>query len=134
METPETRLYYSGFTQQSNSGLQTVFNRCKPRTETRESFRLAGRFAAAVYAAAMLQMTEGWRDHCPQDRLGVAQASEKGLVIRSALDLMCALKLGVRISLDEIRADEMAAILIIAEERDLLEREKSPLGRGRDLT
>src|SRR5258708_31950337 len=39
-------------------------------------------------------------DHCPQDRLDAAQASEKGLVIRRALDLMCALKLGVRMSLD----------------------------------
>ena len=70
-------------------------------------------------------------DHCPHDRLDAAQASEKGLVIRRALDLMCALKLGVRISLDDIRADEMAAMLIIAEERDLLDREKSPSWRGR---
>jgi hypothetical protein len=73
-------------------------------------------------------------DHCPHDRLDVAQASEKGLVIRRALDLMCALKLGVRISMDEIRADELAAMLIITEERDLLDREKSPAWRGRDPT
>jgi hypothetical protein len=39
--------------------------------------------------------------HCPLDRLDAAQASEKGLLIRRALDLMAALKLGVRISLDE---------------------------------
>jgi hypothetical protein len=38
---------------------------------------------------------------------------------------MGALKLGVRIGLDEIRADEFCAMLIIAEERDLLDREKS---------
>ena len=69
-------------------------------------------------------------DHCPQDRLDAAQASEKGLVIRRALDLMCALKLGVRISLDDIRADELAAMLIIAVERDLRDREKSPAWRG----
>ena len=43
---------------------------------------------------------------------------------------MCALKLGVRISLDDIRADELAAMLIIAEERDLLDREKAPAWRG----
>jgi hypothetical protein len=74
---------------------------------------------------------EGGRcDHCPHDRLDEAQASEKGLVIRRALDLMCALKLGVRISIDEIRADELAAMLIIAEERELLDREKSPAWRG----
>jgi hypothetical protein len=68
---------------------------------------------------------------CGSDRarrcaLDAAQASEKGLVIRRALDLMCAMKLGVRISLDDIRADELAAMLIIAEERDLSDREKVP--------
>ena len=43
---------------------------------------------------------------------------------------MGALKLSVHIGLDEIRADELCAMLIIAEERDLLEREKSPTWRG----
>src|SRR5450755_1821085 len=65
-------------------------------------------------------------DHCPLDRLDAAQCAEKGLLIRRALDLMGALKLGVHIGIDEIRADEFCAMLIIAEERDLLEREKSP--------
>ena len=70
---------------------------------------------------------EGGRcDHCPQDRLDAAQASERGLVIRRGLDLMAALNLGVRIGMDEIRADELAIMLIIAEERDLREREKLP--------
>jgi len=67
---------------------------------------------------------EGRCEHCPLDRLDAAQASEKGLLIRRALDLMAALKLGVRICLDEIKADEFQAMLIVAEERDLLEREK----------
>ena len=67
---------------------------------------------------------EGRCEHCPLDRLDAAQASEKGLLIRRALDLMAALKLGVRISLDEIKADEFQAMLIVAEERDLLERER----------
>jgi len=53
------------------------------------------------------------------------QCAEKGLLIRRALDLMGALKLGVHIGLGEIRADEFCAMLIIAEERDLLEREKA---------
>ena len=70
-------------------------------------------------------------DQCPLDRLDAAQCAEKGLLIRRALDLMSALKLAVQISLDEIRGDEFFAMLIVAEERDLLEREKfqSP-GRG----
>ena len=75
---------------------------------------------------------EGRCDHCPLDRLDAAQASEKGLLIRRALDLMAALKLGVRISLEDIRADEFQAMLIVAEERDLVEREKLPGGRLRE--
>jgi hypothetical protein len=59
------------------------------------------------------------------DRLDAAQCAEKGLLIRRALDLMGALKLGVYIGLDDIRADEFSAMLIIAEERDLLERERA---------
>ncbi len=70
------------------------------------------------------------KHHCPLDKLDAAQASENGLPIRRALDLMAALKLGVTISLEEIKADEFQAMLIVAEERDLLEREKLP-GTGR---
>ena len=66
---------------------------------------------------------EGRCDHCPLDMLDGAQASEKGLLIRRALDLMAALKLGVKISLEEIKADEFQAMLIVAEERSLRERE-----------
>jgi hypothetical protein len=45
-------------------------------------------------------------------------------LLRRALDLRAALKLGVRIGLDEIRADEFAATLLIAEEGDVLEMER----------
>ncbi len=79
------------------------------------------------------QDEEGRCDHCPLDRLDAAQASEKGLLIRRALDLMAALKLGVRISLEDIKADEFQTMLIIAEERDLFEREKLPSGAGHNL-
>jgi hypothetical protein len=48
------------------------------------------------------------------------------LVIRRALDLISALKLGVHMSMDEIAADDFLAMLIIAEERDRLERERLP--------
>ncbi len=70
-------------------------------------------------------------DHCPLDAIDAAQSSERGLIIRCALDLMSALKLGVNITLDEIATDEFQAMLIIAEERDLLEREKMPGDHGR---
>ena len=65
-------------------------------------------------------------DHCPLDRLDALQCAEKGLLIRRALDLMGALKLSIHIGLDEIRADEFFAMLVITEERDLLERERLP--------
>ena len=39
---------------------------------------------------------------------------------------MGALKLGVHIGIDKIRSDEFCAMMIIAEERDLVEREKLP--------
>jgi hypothetical protein len=70
-------------------------------------------------------------DHCPLDRLDAAQCAEKGLLIRRALDLMSALKLAVHIGLDEIRADEFCAMLIIAEERDLLDGRSR---RDREIT
>jgi hypothetical protein len=63
-------------------------------------------------------------DHCPLDRLDAAQSSEAGLLLRRALDLRVALKLGVRIGLDEIRADEFRALVVLEEERDVLDREQ----------
>jgi hypothetical protein len=63
-------------------------------------------------------------DHCPLDKLDAAQSSETGLLIRRALDLRAALKLGVRISLEEIRADEFYAMLILEEEKEQLDRER----------
>jgi hypothetical protein len=73
---------------------------------------------------------EGRCDRCPLDRFDAAQSSEKGLLIRRALELMGALKLGFSISLEEINADEFQAMMIITEERDALEREKLPGNHG----
>jgi hypothetical protein len=63
-------------------------------------------------------------DHCPLDKLDAAQSSEAGLLLRRALDLRAALKLGVRIGLDEIRADEFWAMLTVEEERERYDRER----------
>ena len=69
-------------------------------------------------------------DHCPLDKLDGAQYSEVGLLIRRALDLGAALKLGVRIGLEEIRADEFYALVVLEEERDKLDRDQmNPHGR-----
>jgi hypothetical protein len=46
------------------------------------------------------------------------------MLLRRALDLQAALKLGVRIGLDKIRADELQAMLMIDDERDKCERER----------
>jgi hypothetical protein len=62
--------------------------------------------------------------------MDAAQSSETGLLIRRAIDLRAALKLGVGIGLDEIRADEFLAMLVLEEERDRLDREQlNPRGR-----
>ncbi len=45
-------------------------------------------------------------------------------MLRRALDLRTALKLGIRISLDEIRADEFRALVVFEEEQERLDREK----------
>ncbi|MGE5500455.1 MAG: hypothetical protein ACM3W4_00850 [Ignavibacteriales bacterium] len=45
-------------------------------------------------------------------------------MLRRALDLRAALKLGVRVDLDEIRADEFRALVVLEEERDVLDREQ----------
>ena len=64
-------------------------------------------------------------DHCPLDRLDAAQNSEPGQLLRRALDLRAALKLGVKLSLDEIAADEFQAMLIIEEEQTKWEDERA---------
>jgi hypothetical protein len=65
-------------------------------------------------------------DHCPLDKLDAAQNSEFALLLRRAIDMRAALKLGIRISLEEIRADEFYALVVLEEERDRLDREKLP--------
>lgn len=88
-----------------------------------------GRCGATNYAipacATMLRTREVKRcDQLSARQAGRCPMRGKGLLIRRALDLMSALKLAVHIGLDEIHGDEFCAMLIIAEERDLLEREK----------
>jgi hypothetical protein len=56
--------------------------------------------------------------------LDAAQSSEAGLLLRRALDLRAALKLGVQIELDEIRADEFRALMVLEDEREALDREQ----------
>lgn len=62
-------------------------------------------------------------DNCPLDKLDAAECSAAGSLIRRALDIICALNLGVGISLDSIRADELYAMLKIREQQECRERE-----------
>jgi hypothetical protein len=68
----------------------------------------------------------GHCDHCPLDKLDAAQHTAKGLLIRRAIELRGALKLGVQLTLDDLRADEFYAMLMLEEEWDKHEREKLP--------
>lgn len=57
------------------------------------------------------------------DKLDAAQSSEAGLLLlRRPVDLRAALKFGVHVSLDDIRADELCAMLILEDEREKLDR------------
>ena len=62
-------------------------------------------------------------EKCPLDRMDAAQHSEAGQLLRRAIDLRAALRLGVSLSLDEIAADEFYAILAIEEAQDQYEKE-----------
>jgi hypothetical protein len=46
------------------------------------------------------------------------------MLLHRAIDLQAALKMGFRIGLDEIRADEFRAMLTVEEERETLDRER----------
>ncbi len=72
---------------------------------------------------------EGGRcDHCPVDKLIAAQHSSAGLLLARASILRRKLKLGITISDDRLPSDEYQALLIIEEESELFEREKTQNG------
>jgi hypothetical protein len=57
-----------------------------------------------------------------------------GLLLRRTVELQSAIKVGIRIHLDEIRADEFAALLILEEERDRLDRKNLARSEDRHTT
>ena len=63
-------------------------------------------------------------EKCPLDRLDAAQHSEAGQLLRRAIDLRAAIKIGIVLSLDEIAADEFYAMLAIEEAQDQYEKER----------
>ena len=63
-------------------------------------------------------------EKCPLDRMDAAQHSEAGQLLRRALDLRAAIKMGIHLGLDEIAADEFYALLAIEEAQDQYEKER----------
>ena len=63
-------------------------------------------------------------EKCPLERLDAAQHSEAGQLLRRALDLRAAIKLGISVGLGEIAADEFYAMLAIEEAQDQYEKER----------
>ena len=62
--------------------------------------------------------------------MDAAQTSEKGLVIRRAVELRSALNLGVHLGLDNIPGDEFAAMLLILEAQNRMDMERSQAPRN----
>jgi hypothetical protein len=64
-------------------------------------------------------------DHCPLDKLEAAQNTTLGILLKRALDLNAAIKLGFHLTLEDVRADEFGALVLLAQERDKLEQEQA---------
>ena len=62
---------------------------------------------------------------CPRELLDAAQHSEAGQLIRRALDIKALIRAGITLTLDDIAADEMFAILIVEEEQTRYDDEKA---------
>ncbi|MCW5982426.1 MAG: hypothetical protein KIT09_30345 [Bryobacteraceae bacterium] len=60
------------------------------------------------------------------DKLDSAQHSPAGMLIGRAVDLRTALKLGIYIPLNEIRAGEFFAMQILEQEVDQMDRDRLP--------
>jgi hypothetical protein len=58
------------------------------------------------------------------DKLDAAQASEAGILLRRAIEIRAALKAGLLVGLEEICADEFAAIQALEEAQAKFEQEK----------
>jgi hypothetical protein len=63
-------------------------------------------------------------DHCPLDDLDNALSSSTGQLVQRAWDLRSMRNVGLQITLDDIRADELYALLTIEEEQSKLEKER----------
>lgn len=62
---------------------------------------------------------------CPLDKLDASEQSEEGQLLQRALEMQTALRLGLTVTLGEIKVDEFQALQVLEEERDRYEEERS---------
>ena len=62
--------------------------------------------------------------------MDAAQATANGQLLRRALDLRAIIKSGVQVTMDEIAADEIYAMLIVDEEQNRFEDERNKHGQS----
>lgn len=67
-------------------------------------------------------------DECPLTKIDEAGESAEGQLLRRTLLLRAAMRAGLQVALDDLAADEMYALLILDEEWERLERERTPHG------
>ncbi|MBN1567934.1 MAG: hypothetical protein JXA73_08800 [Acidobacteria bacterium] len=63
--------------------------------------------------------------HCPLTKLDLAHHSAVGRILQRALNKRALMNAGIALSIEDIGADEMYALLIIEEEQKLFEEERS---------
>lgn len=67
---------------------------------------------------------------CPLTRLDEAQSSPLGRILRRALNKRAILNIGIHLTLDDLDAAELHAILIIEDEMKKFDAEKRESGNG----
>jgi len=57
-------------------------------------------------------------EECPLNRLEAAENSEAGRLLRRALELRTAARMGIQVGLEDVAADEFHAMVVLDEERE----------------
>lgn len=67
-------------------------------------------------------------DHCPLDRLDAESNGGVGQLLQRTQLLLAAMRAGVQVRLDDMTAEELAALLVLQEERMKFESERGVAG------
>ena len=71
---------------------------------------------------------DGRYDHCPLDRLDAESNGGAGQLLLRAQVFLAAMRAGVQVRLDDMTAEELAALLVLQEERIKFESERGANG------